>query len=181
MPSRTPLALETLNSLSDISCHPVFRQFRAYILTECRLSSHTWTSYLSDLKSLLLFSSLSESSLPTLTFLVSRDPKFFRSFLAQRHTAEVSARSLRRTLSALKTFFTFFVIAACAQIRRPIVLIALRFCVLPSCHACYPSLWRRKQPLLFYRSRMTRGKGRVIKLCSSCFMGRVCVFMKLSR
>jgi integrase/recombinase XerC len=86
----TPAALECLT------------RFRRYLSSERRLSAHTDKSYARDLAALVKFCDRFK-----LADWSRLDSQHLRIFAAHSHAAGLSARSIQRRLSAVRSFYTF--------------------------------------------------------------------------
>ncbi len=79
-----------------------FHKFEAYLLTERRVSINTITAYRRDITQLLSFlKARNDLSLAEVT------PEELKLFLVYLHNQQMSARSMARKISAIKTFFSY--------------------------------------------------------------------------
>jgi len=78
-----------------------------YLLTEKRVSRHTYQAYQRDLGFFFSFLSDHFGKMPTRSDLQNLRTSDFRSFLARRRRDGLGAASLARTLSTLRSFFKF--------------------------------------------------------------------------
>jgi len=78
-----------------------------YLLTEKRVSRHTYQAYQRDLGCFFSFLSNHFGKMPTRSDLRNLRTADFRSFLARRRRDGLGAASLARTLSTLRSFFKF--------------------------------------------------------------------------
>lgn len=79
----------------------IITKFEAYLLTECRVSNNTFNAYKRDLNQFVHF--LASQSIP-LEKAVTQEIKNFLGFLKGQG---LSARSMARKISALKSFFSY--------------------------------------------------------------------------
>ncbi|MDQ6814732.1 MAG: tyrosine-type recombinase/integrase [Bacteroidota bacterium] len=87
----------------SLSIHPQIQAFIEYLQFEKRFSQHTVISYQTDLDQFYLFlrNQYEISSLTGIT------PGFVRSWLVQLRSDELSAKTLNRKISTLKSFFKY--------------------------------------------------------------------------
>lgn len=76
-------------------------KFEAYLLTECRVASNTFSAYKRDLKQFITFLAEQQSSLEKAT---AQEIKNFLGFLKGQG---ISPRSMARKISAIKSFFSY--------------------------------------------------------------------------
>lgn len=81
--------------------------FHTFLISERRYAKNTVTAYERDLGDFLLFLMDYLGNAPTVTDLASLKVRDFRAFLAARRRAGVSARSVARALSTLRSFFKY--------------------------------------------------------------------------
>jgi integrase/recombinase XerC len=79
-------------------------EFRRYMTTERRLSAHTDSNYARDLAALIKYCDRLE-----LQDWSALDTQHIRMFAAKSHAAGLAPRSIRRRLSAVRSFFEFLV------------------------------------------------------------------------
>jgi integrase/recombinase XerC len=79
-------------------------RFRAHLLSERRLSTHTASNYLRDIEALHAWCVRQQ-----LADWRAIDPHYVRSFAAQSHARGLQPRSVARRLSALRTFCGFLI------------------------------------------------------------------------
>ena len=96
------LAIPLSPEISDL-----VQKFLRHLDAERGLAEKTLEAYERDLRQFMLFLSNYQGETITLLMLEQLDVRSFRSFLARRRTTGASSRSLARTLSALRSFFSF--------------------------------------------------------------------------
>lgn len=79
----------------------IFTQFIAYLLTEKRVTANTLSAYKTDIGQFLDFINNKNIELPAATLETLKD------FLAQLKSLNMTARTMGRKISALKTFFEY--------------------------------------------------------------------------
>jgi integrase/recombinase XerC len=84
-----------------------FADWHAYLLAERRASPHTLSAYVSELHRFFTFLSTHEGGVITAATLAGLRIADFRAFLALRRADGLSARSMARALSAVKSFFRY--------------------------------------------------------------------------
>ncbi len=85
------------------SLYPQVQSFIDYLRFEKRYSQHTIISYKTDLDQFFYFLSFQYDS-PSLSAII---PGFVRSWLAEMRNDEITAKSLNRKISSLKSFFKY--------------------------------------------------------------------------
>ena len=83
--------------------YPSVQSFLEYLQFEKRYSQHTIISYKTDLDQFFAFLASQYDSVP----LLSITPGFVRSWLAEMRSEEMTAKSLNREISSLKSFFKY--------------------------------------------------------------------------
>ena len=81
--------------------HHIQTKFEAYLLTEKRVSKNTFLSYQKDLNQFIEFIEKNEISFQKIT------GDELKKFVHYLHGLKLSARSIARKISTLKTFFAY--------------------------------------------------------------------------
>ena len=98
-------AFEALALKDDL--RQALAQWQHRLAHEERVSSHTQSAYLRDVRQLLAFLAAHEGTMVSLTHLAKLDVLDLRSFMAARRSDGIEGRSLLRSLSGVRHFFSF--------------------------------------------------------------------------
>ncbi len=79
----------------------ILNKFEAYLLTERRIAINTFHAYMNDIRQFVVFLNNQNSALSDTTF------DHLKSFLAQLKKERLSAQSMSRKISSLKSFFAW--------------------------------------------------------------------------
>lgn len=101
-------ALKTFEGLALAGdLHTALAAWHRLLTYEERVSPHTLAAYMRDVRQLLAFLTAHENTTLSLAHLAKLDVRDLRSFMAARRGEGVEGRSLLRSLSGLRHFFTF--------------------------------------------------------------------------
>lgn len=79
----------------------ILNKFEAYLLTERRIAINTFQAYMNDIRQFVVFLTDQNSALPDTKL------EHLKSFLAQLKKERLSAQSMSRKISSLKSFFSW--------------------------------------------------------------------------
>ena len=96
-----------LEQVANAQICSLYRNWLDYLIAERRFSDHTASNYGRDVLSFLAFAMDHGGGLATKNTLVDFSLNDFRSFLAARKMAGLSARSMARTLSSIRNFYKY--------------------------------------------------------------------------
>lgn len=91
----------------DTDIGAAYRAFLSWLSDERRSSPKTVEAYGRDIRQFLSFLQEYEGEVPTLPSLSRLEPRTFRAWLAERSADGISAASRARSLSAVRTFFSW--------------------------------------------------------------------------
>ncbi|NOZ42348.1 MAG: tyrosine recombinase XerC [Alphaproteobacteria bacterium] len=97
----------TDNSTDFSLSQPLIDGWLDYLLTEKRVSRHTYAAYQRDINGFFSFLTEHFGQPPTTTDLTNMRPADFRAFLARRRRDGLGAASVARTMSTVRSFFNF--------------------------------------------------------------------------
>ena len=107
MAGRTKLETAPSHPALDDKAAHFFADWFSYLLAERRASQHTLTAYVAELQRFFTFLSTHQGGLVSAAILADLRVADFRAFLATRRADGLSARSMARALSAIKSFFRY--------------------------------------------------------------------------
>ena len=98
-----------MTAIPKIPAHQVLETFLAHLSGERRLSEKTVEAYQRDISAFIGFTTQHQERAVTLPILAALKPADFRAYLAHRRRGDspLSASSIARQLSALRTFFRY--------------------------------------------------------------------------
>lgn len=86
---------------------PLIKKWQDYLISEKRVSRHTYDAYLRDIMAFLSFLSEHAGKSPDKKTLEGLKPADFRSYLAARRRARLTPASMARNFSAVRSFYKF--------------------------------------------------------------------------
>lgn len=89
------------------SIKPIIQQWESHLISEKRVSNHTYDAYTRDLNSFLSFLSEYLGHSITKKDLERLSPADFRSYLAERRKNGLTAASMARSFSAVRAFYKY--------------------------------------------------------------------------
>ena len=98
---------KTLEQNHLLHLHPLITKWQDYLVSEKRVSNHTYDAYIRDLNKFLMFLTDHLAKAPEQNDLEKLKPADFRSYLAARRRDGLTPASMARSFSAVRAFYKY--------------------------------------------------------------------------